>query len=259
MRRTKQLTLVALYGEKPTVLVEVIFGIQNICKRELGTRFIPYDMEQIHATLVSLERKDNNNLINLNFARYRHQIRPMDFQGLLNYIRFEAPFPFHVQIGGFTNKEYSFKSRDAHPYNRSFSLAGDKVVIIGWPVNSTRNAPRYSNELQRIRKDVEGFGFLHSYHNNASDRDNDFYFRIGVLDEREIDAVIRIHLEDLVRQHLSNWPPATIRIGVPQLFLAAYIDETLPLQSTRVIPINDDSITQESIQHLYDYNDLVSF
>ena len=47
--------LVACYGEKPPALKDLVAGMQAELGRFLGAAFVPYGMEQVHATIVGLE------------------------------------------------------------------------------------------------------------------------------------------------------------------------------------------------------------
>ena len=50
-----QLTLVSHYGPKPPTLARLIIELQQLLAQQLGTSFVPYALEQVHATVVGLE------------------------------------------------------------------------------------------------------------------------------------------------------------------------------------------------------------
>jgi len=58
----------------------------------------------------------------------------MNLEGTLDYLRRCGHFPLEVQVGGYGKRDYPFISRQSRPYERSFSIQGDKVVVMGWPI-----------------------------------------------------------------------------------------------------------------------------
>ena len=54
--RDRQLTLVAWLGDKPDALARILIDCQESIGAKLGQAFEPYALEQIHATVVGLER-----------------------------------------------------------------------------------------------------------------------------------------------------------------------------------------------------------
>jgi len=50
-----QVTLVSLYGDKQSDLAGAISKCQELVAQAVGKAFRPYDLRQIHATLVGLE------------------------------------------------------------------------------------------------------------------------------------------------------------------------------------------------------------
>ena len=141
----KQITLVSLYGEKEDNLVKLIGRCQkdvaeSVTEPDGSTCFTPHDIRQIHATIIGLERRIGSSADNASFLKHREREVEMDFEGFLRYLRGCGHFPLEVQIGGFGEREYPFTSGNPitgekmRPYDRSFSLQGDKVVMMGWPI-----------------------------------------------------------------------------------------------------------------------------
>src|SRR5436305_5776570 len=133
----RQATLVMHYGPKPDGLSRLIAECQKQIAEVFGDCFQPYDMHQVHATLVSLGQVPGSTGSNLNFERYRGQQARMDFSGLLNFLRLGGQFPFQVQIGGFEKRDYPFTSQGQIPYERSFSVLGNEVAVAlmaGWSI-----------------------------------------------------------------------------------------------------------------------------
>ena len=172
-RRRRQATLVALYGAKPAAFHELIRRCLQKIAEALGSEFSPYDMDQIHATIVGLEYAAGSALYNLNFYRYRKKALPMDLPGLRNYLLSGHRLPFCVQIGGFADRDYPFTTRGLRPHSRSFSIQGDKAVIMGWPIRGkplqeapatasdvVQEARLYPRALGRIRLSAQTYNLV---------------------------------------------------------------------------------------------------
>lgn len=259
----RQITLVSLYQEKPKELADLINHCQNAIAGMSGIEFTRYDLRQIHATLLGLERVTGSSMHNLNLAKYRSQLKTMDIQGFLNCLRLSGYVPFQVQIGGFQNRDYPFTSRGQRPYDRSFLIQGNKAVMMGWPVHGQlrtpgsttlellREAQIYPSTLDTIRRTAQAFNILHAYHRASTDVDNDFYFRIGLVSET-LNSSLKRSLEGSIREFLSRAEPIILDITGSDLSVASYEDEALPLSSTKVLPLRDTKLTQELIRSLYE-------
>jgi hypothetical protein len=249
MNVARQATLIAFYGAKSAAIARLIALSCEKVEDAVGKQFLPYEMDQIHATVVGLERAPGPALCNLNFLRYRSRSVEMDLYGFLEYLKSSAPIPFSIQIGGFADRDYSFKSRGQRPYNRSFSIQGDKAVVLGWPRTAQPNAQSlpapvgiqdaqfYPRTLNEIRLAAQEFGILHAYHRDPSDVDNDFYFRIGLLSPPRVNELKRRKLEANVQHALCNERPAVSEVALSDLYIASYVDDTLPQNSTRILSI----------------------
>ena len=64
-------------------------------------------------------------------------MQAMRLPELFGFILDSGQLPFNVRFGGFEDREYPFRSRDARPYHRSFSIQGGTAVVIGGPPTST--------------------------------------------------------------------------------------------------------------------------
>jgi hypothetical protein len=157
----------------------------------------------------------------------------MDLAGFLAHLRAKARLPWRVQIGGFAQREAPFTSRGQRPYERSFSIQGDKIVLIGWPVAP----PSRAGTLDELRRAAQRFGILHAYHRTEADADDDFYLRVG-LARRDLEASTRALVEERLRRHLAA-RPLVIEVALADLWLAAYEDEALPVRSTQVWSLAD--------------------
>ena len=260
----RQVTLISLYGEKPLELVNLITHCQEMIAEIPGIEFTPYNLQQIHATILGLEQVAGTQMHNLNLAKYRNQSQKMDVYRFLDCLRTSDKIPFQIQIGGFKHCDYPFTSRGQRPYQRSFSVQGDKAVLMGWPVcnhtldvsNTTyldlpRETYLYPSTLDQLRKAAQAFNILHAYHRTPTDVDNDFYFRIGLLNPETLNDSSKKSLENSFREFLSKTTPIIVQITLFNLYVASYEDEKLPLNSTKVWSLQDSRLTQELIYSLY--------
>ena len=261
----KQITVVALYGAKSSDFAALITRCQGLVQSLLDVGFRPYDPYQIHATIFGLERKIPSALYNANFSRYRGRDLVMNLEGILDYLRRCSHFPLQIQIGGFGKRDYPFVSRRAGPYQRSFSIQGNKVVMMGWPIRGkpfslppgtpsalVGEAKFYPLTLNVIRHAAQAHGVLHAYHRELTDVDNDLFFRIGLLsDQTSLSEQARATLETEARRFLSIQPPLILEIHLEQVSVAVYEEDTLPRSSTRLWSLGDPDLTVSALmEHL---------
>src|SRR5262245_43314583 len=128
----RQLTLVAFYGQKPNALADLIRECQQTIAARFGRSFQPYDMLQVHATILGLEPCPQS-VNNRNLSLYRGELKEMDLAGFRAFLSGDGHLPFTVQLGGFQPADDYFESRGMTPYQRSFSIQGAFAVMMGWP------------------------------------------------------------------------------------------------------------------------------
>lgn len=258
-----QVTLVSFYGNKHKEFANAITRWQQLVAQAFGSAFTPYDVRQIHATIIGLERL-RAPLYNANFAKHREREVAMDLTGFLAYLRGCAHIPFTVQLGGFANRAYPFTSRATNPYERSFSVQGDKVVVMGWPVRDepylASSAPPaaevpaagiYPPTLDLVRRAAQDFGILHGYHRTVTDIDNDLFFRIGLIDPESTTPAATIALEAEARRLFSTQRPLVIEVRLEDIYIAAYEDNRLPVASTRIWPLADPDVDGNFVAGLF--------
>jgi len=85
--RTIQATLVAIYGTKPARLAEVLRECQRLVANVFGDSFAPYDIDQIHATIVGLEQIPKSPQLNRNLSQSRDRLQQMDLPGFLSSLK----------------------------------------------------------------------------------------------------------------------------------------------------------------------------
>jgi hypothetical protein len=253
-----QATIVALYGKKPEHLHTLLNDCQNAVAGMLGHRFRKYDILQIHGTVVGLELEDRepDRFLNRNFKIRRDEEVNMDFGGLLRFLRDGGHVPFQLQVAGFQNREYPFNSRVTRPFNRCFSLQGKNVVVMGWPVRGLppTNAPSspitsiqegwlYPNTLDSIRRGAQRYGVLHAYHGKPEDTDNDFFFRIGMVDDpSSVDSFLKTRVHDAMRSFLGALPPFVVNVSLSDLHIVFYESEELPLSTSISYPLTREDL-----------------
>jgi hypothetical protein len=256
----KQCTLISLYGEKKKEIASLIAESQKLVAKIVGPAFKPYDLLQIHATIIGLEGRTGFPAYNANFAKHRGRDVLMDFDGFLTYLRGGGHFPLQVQIGGFANRDYPFRSRNALPFERSFSIQGDRVVLMGWPLQAAPATPEACVQEARIhpctldilRHAAQRFGVLHDYHPSLTDVDNDLFFRIGLIDDpKSLASGTRQNAESQLRQVLSAQQPLVMEIRLEDICIAAYEDNRLPLPSTQAWSLADPRVTGAFISRLF--------
>lgn len=252
----RQATLVAFYGSKPTDLAELIQSCQEYIFQFKKLRFQPYQLSQVHATVIGLERLPGPLPYNRNFFKHRRVLRKMNPSGLCAYLQRTEHWPLDIQIGGFQDRNYPFCSRGQRPYLRSFSIQGNAAVLIGWPVQPLPfGAPqsrlfverdRYPDSLNELRSSAQVYNVLHAYHASAGDTDNDLYLRLGLIDNaRQLDVATRAALQHGLRAYLSEREPVISTLGLNELNVVCYQHDTLPRSSSRCWPLRAPYLTTD--------------
>jgi hypothetical protein len=244
----RQTTLVATYGTKPNEFSELIETYQSHLEARFGQNFKKYNIHQVHGTVIGLERVEGSRY-NRNLAVFRGEWRTMNLSEYLDLLIHENDLlPLTIQVGGFAKDvDYRFLSRGQTPYERSFSIQGDKAVLMGWPVIPEFNT--YPETLENHRKSAANFNILHSWHRKSGDIDNDFYMRIGLFNPVPTDKSVINFLQTEMRDKLAK-KPINVKITREVLRIVSYNDETLPLANS--IPWSlDEARALGSVESLY--------
>ena len=242
------LTLVALYGPKPPALADLISTIQTELSDQLGNAYVPYAMDQIHATLIGLEGYcTESGILNSNLLETEDAPPPMDLEGLFRFLLNTPLLPLNIRIGGFRPSEsYPFTSRGQHPCTRSFGLNRREAVVIGWPVNENT----YPLSLDKLRRRCMDYHVLHKYHLGRSDIDNDLFLVMGCLRRDSISPEEYTTVERCIRKMLSSRQSLDISVGPEALSVVAYDDRSLPTSSSRSYPLAE---IQDGVEFLTDF------
>lgn len=236
----EQHTLVAFYGKKTEAFSFMIQSVwREIQKSSLKEFFIPYEMDQVHATICGMEQIPGFSLpFNLNIWEKTGSKKEMDFSGLPSTL--ESFLPLTIQFGGFPETFSTVKSFGQSLYQRSFRIdrVSGRVILIGWPVNS-RGEP--TETLLRLREQLHHrHQMLHKYQD-----DNDCYMVLGILkgldqatpEEIQYARSAQQDLEIKIRHHLSVHPQQP-GLDWDDLSVVQYTDHTLPLSNSRPRPLD---------------------
>ena len=246
----QNVSLVAFYGDKPPQLIALIQKLQTYLANceSIKDRFVPYQLEQVHGTVIGCEGlKTESGIIDKWFYERRQETKYIDIPGLINYLQHQI-VPITIRFGGYDRaSNYNFLSREQHLYYRSFQLQPAQTqtipVLIGW---SWDNGVTLA--IDNLRRNLQQFNLLHKYHQTLEAIDNDFYLRLGTIDRQLTSEEIEAIATD-IRDLLATQPPTYIPIALNDLAFARYQDLLLTPATTKIIPITEISANQ--LQQLY--------
>jgi len=224
-------TMVACYGDKPPALARFIETAQGRLGASLPS-FVPYDIRQVHGTIIGLEGSHlpkSDGIVNANYLALRGERRPMDLARAFDLVRRSPRIPLRVQIGGFPpGPQPPFVSRGRHPYERSFSISGETVVAMGWPhVDGRFTAP-----LAGLRRDLESVGVLHKYHAAVDAMDDDFFFVLGCVRQGDPSEDALRTVTDGLRASMARARPFEVVVDLRDIHVVGYMDPALPLETS---------------------------
>ena len=244
-------SLVAFYGDKPIELIDLIRKLQEQLGNDKlpGKKFVPYQMVQVHATIIGCEGlKNSPGVVSQWFKERRGEEKYINFADLTNYLQQQLNLPLTIRFGGYDrDKNYNFLSRDRPLYERSFQLqpADDLTipVLIGWSWQNNN----VTLAINKLRRSFQQFNLLHKYHATNEAIDNDFYLRLGTINARlsaeEINSIAG-EIRDLLAASAVSIP-----LRSKDLAFVRYRDLQLTPATTKVVPIAD--ITASQLEQLY--------
>ena len=200
-------TVVAWYDPLPDGLALVVDRVQTTAVRLLGDAFTVRKPEEVHATLVGLERAS----------------APFDPAPLAAHLRAALTPPLTIRFGGFPADDHRHLSRGLPLHERGFGVYGTKAVLVGWPV--VGDAP--TRVLAELRRDCGTFGAAHLY----GDDDPDVYLVIGEVADGPVE-----HAVQAVRRELAA-AAVEVPLSADDLALVTYEDTALPRASTYWRPL----------------------
>jgi len=242
-----QLTIVTHYGAKLPSMAKLIDVLQRKMATSLDSAFMPYELEQVHGTVIGLEGVlVDTKVTNKWFKENLKKDECIDFDGIMEYVLSNRMDEIKIRFGGWWPlKDYGFKSRNQHPYTRSFSFQGDMAVLMGWPVEHGK----YCESLYALRKRFEDFNVCHKY-NKDGYKDNDFYLVIGKISKADIAPELLEQTAGEIR-HLLSEINETLRIGKDTLSIVAYADTQLPLATSKAFSFDAPELTPQLMASLY--------
>jgi len=234
----ENLTLVAYYDRKTEGFSGLVDELQHRLASLLGDHFTPYERKQVHATIIGLEGvRDGNRVLNKNYLRLRQKARFMDFKSVNEAIDHVLEhLPIQIRFGGIKQGgHYPFTSRGEHPFARSFVIYDGIAVGIGWPIQGSEFPPT----LERLRRGFNKANVLHKYHRSDPDSDNDFFFVLGRVDSRKLDARSMDSAVCDIRNFLELRDPVRCELRGEHLSLVSYRDPSLPRDSSNAYEVTD--------------------
>ncbi|WP_013321311.1 hypothetical protein [Gloeothece verrucosa] len=246
MQYTPNVSLVAFYGSKPPPFRNLIQQLQNYLVEELEEQFQPYVLEQIHGTMIGYEGvKTDKGILSQWFWEHRNEERYINLSASIDYIRHTQLLPLNIRLGGYhPNINYGSKNIDPSLFERSFQFINNFAVLRGWPFGEQQ----ILSNLNQLRLEFQRFNLLHKYHPKADSLDNDFYIRLGVLKVKPSDEKIKL-IENRIRNCLKASCLVDILVDLENLSFVGYQDTSLPVTTTKVIPLKAATVAQ--IELLY--------
>jgi hypothetical protein len=172
------ISAVACYGQKTGRWRELLAGVQALIAEHLGDAFLPYSLEQVHATLIALNGvRAGGAIVNEYLLAQDGVPREMDLPRVMDILARRFAAPLRVRIGGFRpDQAIPFTSRGQHLAERAFSVQDRAFVLVGWPADSLAGA---GQPLDELRREMNAANVRHRYHVRAGDVDNDLHLVVG--------------------------------------------------------------------------------
>jgi len=241
-----QATLVSFYGKKQEELGAFILACQNQILQTVGVSFLPYQLEQVHGTIIGLEGyRIADKIKNTNFETYLSQSRLIDPGVFLEFARSKDRSPIDINIGGYLPEFREFTSRDQEPYQRSFCIQDDIVVVMGWPAVAASG----QKLLDKYRRSFNKVNVLHKWHRTSTEIDDDFYLVLGRL--QQINDKKKDQLIKIMRQYLSEQETIEMKLDRKKLSVVGYIDPQLPLNTSNEFSLMDHDLTVDKFLDFY--------
>lgn len=246
MPNSPNVSLVALYGNKPPHLTNCIQQLQSYLSAQLQEQFEPYQLEQIHGTIIGYKGvKTDKGILSQWFWEYRDEEKYINLSASIDYIHNTNLLPLKIGFNGYQpNFNYGFFSQNKSLFERSFQFINNFAVLIGWPVQEEQIVL----DLYKLRLGFQQFNLLHKYHRKADSLDNDFYMALGILKVKPSDEKLRV-IENEIRNKLKASSSLYVFVDLKNISFVRYQDPTLPLATTKIVLFQEASVAQ--IELLY--------
>jgi hypothetical protein len=223
--RGRYISAVAFYGPKAGPLRELLTGVQAMTAAEIGPAFLPYSLEQIHATLIALDGDRDagtGTVVNTFYLIHAGRRVEMNLPQAMDILARRFEHPLRVRLGGFAaGQQVPFTSRGWHLFDRAFSVQGNAFVLVGWPVASLTGP---DTPLDDLRREMNTANVLHRYHPGEEAVDNDLHLVVGHHAGATAGALARA--EAAVRDQLAAHP-VEIEIGIDDIKVVASDSRTM--------------------------------
>jgi hypothetical protein len=203
-----QSTVVAWYDTLPDGLARLLGRLRAVLVSSLGDACVPRQPDQVHATLIGLERAS----------------APFDPGPLAAHLHAMLTPPLTIQFGGFPRTDRRLLSRGTPLHDRGFAVGDGRAVLMGWPV--VDGVP--GTGVARIRESCAAHGVTHRY-----GFDPDVYLVIADIGP----GVQAEGLETAVRRELAE-TAVRVPLSAADLSLVTYDDTALPRSSTVWRPLS---------------------
>jgi hypothetical protein len=251
----KQLSLVACYGTKSAAFGGLLADCIDLIRQSaLSPLFRPYAIEQMHMTIVGMERvPELAGLVNANIHSRRGDCIPMNFNALQATLM--GHLPLTVRFGGFGSNDVSILSAGRPLFERSFQVQWPtrRCTLIGWPHRHSDFSGRGLNRLRDALESECGLG--HKYPD-----DNDVFLVLGSLAPPETAPASEMRklrlaaarAEARIRARLAS-QPVDLELTLDDLRIVAYEDARLPFETTASVSLAEAAaLGAEWIGQLYD-------
>jgi hypothetical protein len=210
-------TVVAFYGPKREPLAGLLAAVQEQVGRALGGAYRPRPTDEVHATVIGLDRPTRAD---------------PDLPGLLaDLARAFTDEPLTLQFGGFRADDRRLPSRGRTPAQRTLTVQGGRVVLIGLPVGPGAD-PAPLPRLGEVRRQGEARGFRHKYHEPGGPLDPDAYLALG-----ELTGPVRPGPPPDAAAVAALARATRVELGRADLALVEYRDPALPRATSRWWPV----------------------
>ncbi|WP_157930718.1 hypothetical protein [Glycomyces xiaoerkulensis] len=228
----KGTSLVAFYRHLPSSLSHLVEGIQaRLCSMLPVGSYEPQPAAQIHATIIRLGTALD---VGIHSSRSDDDDSMLPIAEVHETISASSALPFSIQFGGYNkSQDYGFESDSRSPYDRSFDIRGDHVVLIGWPERRDWNGV---TPLGSLRAEFEKRGFAHKYSKGIGDIDNDMYITLGHVNRVMLEDDAVSNLVVAMREMIASFK-SVVELTYDDLAIVSYSDKTLPIGSTRVFKL----------------------
>ena len=128
---------VGFYGPKRGPLRDLLAGVQAMITSHIGDSFLPYTLDQVHATLISLDGvrdTETGTVVNGYYLEHTGTRREMDLRQVADILTGRFQDPLRVRIGGFGRRQQVGHAeirlrRIGHQHKRIVGLAQEPGIL----------------------------------------------------------------------------------------------------------------------------------